>query len=354
MLQSNLSWIISERSKLDRTKLGRERGDELFRTGDFDRAAAQYALCLTIDGDNSKDNAGGRLHAVLHCNRAACLMAVKRFSDAIEECTMALRIHSRYMKAMLRRARCYMRLLRYQEAISEYKRYLDLVDEVKGVEITATSFVSPCLFDGPRDVSNADVALVNKELEEVYKAKLRADTAAREEAERRRDRSRWQDAFPQWNPNVGQTGGPAGGTSNAYQRRDQWHNQPDGSRRWDTFASRGPRPTHNRSRSWNNSANNNNNFEENHSAHSHGIKGSPGSDLSLDHYGVLNVNRDASDDDIKKAYRKAALKYHPDKNKEEGAADRFRRVKLAYETLNDPVKRSAYDAELQLRSVGFI
>ena len=62
-----------------------------------------------------------------------------------------------------------------------------------------------------------------------------------------------------------------------------------------------------------------------------------------DYYTVLGVNRDASDDDIKKAYRKLAMKHHPDRNSEKGAEDNFKEAKEAYEILSDARKRAAYD-----------
>jgi curved DNA-binding protein len=62
-----------------------------------------------------------------------------------------------------------------------------------------------------------------------------------------------------------------------------------------------------------------------------------------DYYKILGVARDASADDIKKAYRKLARKYHPDVSKEPNAEERFKEMAEAYETLKDPEKRAAFD-----------
>ncbi|HEY1327441.1 MAG TPA: DnaJ C-terminal domain-containing protein [Casimicrobiaceae bacterium] len=62
-----------------------------------------------------------------------------------------------------------------------------------------------------------------------------------------------------------------------------------------------------------------------------------------DYYATLDVPRDASEDDIKRAYRKLARKYHPDVSKEPNAEERFKEVSEAYETLRDKEKRAAYD-----------
>jgi len=62
-----------------------------------------------------------------------------------------------------------------------------------------------------------------------------------------------------------------------------------------------------------------------------------------DYYQILGVPRTASDEAIKKAYRRLARKYHPDVSKEANAEDRFKELSEAYEVLRDPDKRSAYD-----------
>ncbi|XP_064194219.1 dnaJ homolog subfamily B member 4 [Anguilla rostrata] len=65
--------------------------------------------------------------------------------------------------------------------------------------------------------------------------------------------------------------------------------------------------------------------------------------MGKDYYKILGIQKGAADEDIKKAYRKQALKWHPDKNKAANAEEKFKEIAEAYEVLSDPKKREIYD-----------
>lgn len=357
-----LRWIIDEKSKLDRTIAAKERGDFLFRTADYKGAVDQYTACLKIDSEDrptaSEGEAGGRLNAVLHCNRAAAYMALLKYREAIADCTVSLRIHSHYMKAMLRRSRCYVRLNRFDEAQAEYERYIKLVESARDPTTAASSNFdsSPCVFDGPKDVKDSDLSSVQEELNEVKRAKINAENNKRREEVERQNRQNWyQETFGQSQP------------GDAERRREEWYSQQGrGSRRWDSFNGRGPNPQGNSSRQSESfhgagsSARKSKSYRDEQprqeqprqgsrrqDERKENVFGSPGSDASICHYKALGISPTATDVEIKKAYKMAALKYHPDKNQETGATDMFRRVKLAYDVLKDPTQKREYDTQLR-------
>ena len=65
--------------------------------------------------------------------------------------------------------------------------------------------------------------------------------------------------------------------------------------------------------------------------------------MGKDYYKVLDVDKNATEEEIKKAYRKMALRFHPDKNKEADAEEKFKEISEAYEVLSDKDKRAAFD-----------
>ena len=65
--------------------------------------------------------------------------------------------------------------------------------------------------------------------------------------------------------------------------------------------------------------------------------------MAADYYQLLEVPRDASSDEIKRAYRRLARQHHPDTNADPAAEARFKEIALAYEVLSDPDKRQRYD-----------
>jgi DnaJ-class molecular chaperone len=65
-------------------------------------------------------------------------------------------------------------------------------------------------------------------------------------------------------------------------------------------------------------------------------------EMMLDYFEILEVDKSASQADIKKAYRRLAAKFHPDRNKSEDAIERFQSIQESYSVLSDPKKRTQY------------
>ncbi len=355
-----LAWLSNERDKLRKTMSWKEKGDGLFRKASYEKAAEKYGSCLTIDSDSTAaydaqksdiDDAGGRLHAVLHCNRAACLMAMKKYREAVKECTAALRIHTHYMKAMLRRGRCFARIRQYQEAVAEYERYIQLVDEAKRSPHNGININAACTFDRPADITDAEYSKAKQELLDVKKSMRQSSNAnsnTQANSKKQGGQQQWYNSqFAKAAASNAAKRKDTAGRSNAYTRKQQWDAGGVNQRRYDPFGGTSPKKTGSKKKDappGDSRAN-----RTRHNNH-HQQPQQPTVAKNPDcHYEVLGLSATASSAEIKKAYHKMALKYHPDKNQAEEAADIFRRVKAAYEVLGDDSTRIAYDAERRRR-----
>jgi hypothetical protein len=298
-------------------------------------------------------------------------MALKKYREAVKECTAALRIHTHYMKAMLRRGRCFARIRQYQEAIAEYERYIQLVNEARrSPQNAANSNNAACTFDRPIDIAESEYTKAKQELADVKKSMRQADM--NDNAQKKKQREQQFN----FNKNFKAAANDAArrrqeapsGMDSAYVRKKQWDAAGNNQRPWDTFGGASPKKTTSKQKS----------------AAKEEPKPIPGAGRNMpqknqsrpstqppqqqsqqqqqqqplvakvtdasDHYQVLGLTHGATSAEIKKGYHKAALKYHPDKNSEEGAADMFRRIKLAYEVLGNDQSRMSYDAHRRLNS----
>ncbi|KAL3911757.1 MAG: hypothetical protein SGILL_007156, partial [Bacillariaceae sp.] len=228
-LQSNpsfrncFSWFAPEKEMIAKTENLRSVADALYASGKFDAAADEYYKMSCLDR-----NAGGRLNAVMHCNRAACFMAVKKLNEALNE---------------------------------YFQRFIEYAQKAKSGD-TSFIHVSPMIFDGPSNVTEDTMNNVKEALNESRKLKNQKKDDE--------DRRRAEFAQRQWRSERFH--------SDTQRRRENFYTSS--SRPWDSFANRG-----------------------------------------------------------------MAKKYHPDKSNAPNAADNFRRIQEAYETLQDDQSRRQYDRE---------
>jgi len=199
----------------------KEEGNAQFGRGNYAEAVEAYTSALEIDPENDNFN------KALYANRAAALIHLKKYDDALNDCNRALELDPKYHKVLQRRGDVYMQLEEYEKALHDYENFRRSVprSQQRGIR------------------------------EKIHKAQLEQKKAERK-----------------------------------------------------------------------------------------------------DYYKILGVAKDASDRDIKRAYRKLAVKYHPDRydgDKEEGTK-KFKEIGEAYAVLSDSTKRSRYDsgADLEMGGMG--
>lgn len=209
---------VYKRAKLLKQK--KEEGNDAFKAGRFQDACKLYTEALAIDPLNKIIN------AKLYFNRATVLCRLTKTKEAVEDCTAALNLDTNYLKALLRRAKCYMDLGEYEDAVRDYEKVCKLNRSRESKKL----------------LQDAKIALKQSNRKDYYK--------------------------------------------------------------------------------------------------------------------ILGVGRDASDDEIKKAYRKRALVHHPDRHANATEAEKkeqekkFKEVGEAYGVLSDPRKKARYDRGEDLDDCG--
>lgn len=111
---------IYKRAKLLKKK--KEDGNEAYKANRFQEAYNLYTEALTIDPLNKKTN------AKLYFNRATVSSRLNKMRDAVADCTTALNLDKNYLKPLLRRAKCYMDLGEFEEAVRDYEKVIALFE----------------------------------------------------------------------------------------------------------------------------------------------------------------------------------------------------------------------------------
>ncbi|EED89810.1 predicted protein [Thalassiosira pseudonana CCMP1335] len=298
--------------KLERTIKLKEEGDALFRDGYFDRAAQMYGECLTVDespnGNSATNNgatgatrsgvySGGKIHAVLHSNRAACFSSLGRYRDAVAESTYAIDIHSMYMKAILRRARCFVKVKDISRAQADFNRWIVLVEGAH--------------------IKQAELNAVRSEMNEL------GITPTEPRGRKSKARGGSVRSAPR---------GSGGASSNA------------SSRSLRSRSSRAPPQTAFRPDPPINPS-----IIKSRPAFDHPLEPTSIIDVDVDYYAALELDVLASPSlsDIKQSYHRLAKQYHPDRNRSDPKAAelRFQEVKAAFDVLGDKSNKMKYDKE---------
>lgn len=291
-----LRWISEERSQQDELVSFKNEGDDAFRLNRFKEAIQQYTQALDVDDDAIVWN------AILYSNRAAAHMALRDYSKAIQDCNKAIALDGHYMKAYLRRARAYKESSDYDKSLQDYEMYL--------------SYSYPSRYI-PRDL--ADVQEERRDL-------------VRQLQEQKTSKSRFGYTTKGFNCNDEEDSDEEifyqPKNHNNYGKKN--YSNPYTNSRFQGFQQQ-----NSQSQGWRSGAYAN--FKGfNQQSSSSRFQVPPKIDEN-DPYNILKVSLNATERDIKIAYRKLALQFHPDKNKEKGAEDMFKKITSAYAILSDKV-----------------
>ncbi|RLN91294.1 hypothetical protein BBJ28_00018276 [Nothophytophthora sp. Chile5] len=276
------SHVIQLKRQWQDMKQLKHNGNERFKRGEYREAVRFYSEAVEIDAQHDE------YCAIIYCNRAAAQMGLERYHTALRDCDEALQRKAQYSRALLRRARCYVALSKFQEAVKDFDRYLR---------------------EHPGDSSSGQAEDIRRERNEAKAAiaKTREEARKREAAKKRAEREQRQ------------------------RRAQHWDQSWDDSKFYENFRRGSSSSSSSRFKSA--GASGRSSFMEKKTQR-------------RTHYDVLGLEKVATCDQIKKAYRKLALVYHPDKSNTASHVDLFKEMTAAYNVLSDESARAKYDREL--------
>ena len=355
------AWYPKLLDQILSARKSKEEGDDLFKEASYGQALEKYQLALDLDPEND------HMCAVLHYNRGACFMGLKQYRSAITECDQALSHRSNYYKAMLRRARAYREIKQFHLAFKDYSQYLKQMEGFKSTEYEderAFEKAQKELEKVEKEFESLKNDMEKKKKEDSYRSQARYNTSSFSSTFNDRENNstsgnnmnndrdqKKNDSFDDdfFNFMYSSRSGSKNYANNFHQGG---YRKPSSSTSWNSNRS----PYKNRSHNYNpggsygSKYNSSGNSSSSSSSRSDWFGRSPRNRKET-HYSILDVPKEAGPNDIKKAYRKLALKYHPDKNKEDGANIKFQKIAEAYSVLSDTNERKNYDKKLRYGAV---
>jgi tetratricopeptide (TPR) repeat protein len=335
-------------AQAQRLSAAKKEGDACYAAKQWERAAKKYTEALRADREACLWN------AVILSNRAAAHMSRSKFHDAVDDCDAALQRDAGLMKAHVRRARAYQEMggvENLNKAISDFRKYLDQipapVDFLKvEKELSSTKMQKHNLEKvqersrnnrnygyGTWDSDEDDDHYDDDDDDDDY-ANFKDFIFGADGRSARAGMSAAPGGYRQPPRGAGWRGSKAGAGAGYGNGFSQGRSQPPGGIPGGGMPGSGRGPGH--SSSWNSS---------------HGGAGRsssqrvpvPKKPQGPNHYATLGVSLTASAKEVKTAYRKMALKFHPDKNKAPDAEDMLKKGTEAYDILSDVAKRREYD-----------
>jgi tetratricopeptide (TPR) repeat protein len=341
------NWINEECAKVKTLIDFKSRADKNFTDGLHLESVRLYSEALKAD------IAAVRWTAILLSNRAAAYMSLHKYSEAVSDCHLAISKDPGFSKSYLRRARAHVKQKNYAASIRDYRRYL-------------------CSQPPPSNSKQIDAEL--NDVCDQQRRKIREDevrNARDNEANSFKSSSNARRNFWENNsggsnrmPKTNNFGGHTWGSGVESDSDDE-----DSFPKFDAKGRTAPPPSNNRYYNQNSrgSSGSGRSAYTSSQSYQHQRQSKPpppppkpkpsrkyvsdsdddipisGTKKTQDHYEQLGVRPSATDKEIKTAYRKLALKYHPDKNKDAGAEDIFKNMSSSYAILSDKTARTQYD-----------